>query len=84
MPHEYVPAEPENPYKDVNPEQTASWFTFFCFSFLDPIVYSAANTEHLDYEKLPPLADYDAAAFLTKRSFPVRYGISVYGFLTGH
>ncbi|PVG02126.1 hypothetical protein CPB86DRAFT_772767 [Serendipita vermifera] len=70
MPHEYVPAEPENPYKDVNPEQTASWFTFFCFSFLDPIVYSAANTEHLDYEKLPPLADYDAAAFLTKKSFP--------------
>ncbi|CAG8751921.1 15164_t:CDS:2, partial [Acaulospora colombiana] len=55
MPHEYVPVEPENPYKEVNPEQTAS---------------CAANTEHLDYEKLPPLADYDAAAFLTKKSFP--------------
>jgi hypothetical protein len=71
MPHEYTPVDPEHPYKDVNPEQTASWFDFMCFTFLDPIVYKAANTEHLEYEALPPLADYDAAAYLCKRSFAV-------------
>ncbi|KAG8799884.1 hypothetical protein FRC16_004194 [Serendipita sp. 398] len=71
MPHEYVPIDPSNPSKDVNPEQTASWFTFFCFTFLDPIVFEASRTDHLPYEALPPLADYDAGDHLRKTSFPL-------------
>ncbi|KAG8830089.1 hypothetical protein FRC17_005452 [Serendipita sp. 399] len=70
MPHEYIPVNRSNPYKDVNPEQTASWFSFFCFTFLDPIVFEASRTDHLPYEALPPLADYDAGDHLRNTSFP--------------
>ncbi|KIM25975.1 hypothetical protein M408DRAFT_330768, partial [Serendipita vermifera MAFF 305830] len=69
-PFEYVPIDPEHPAKEPNPEQTVSWLSFFCFTFLDPIIYAAAKTDHLKFEQLPPLADYDAAAYQTKRSFP--------------
>ncbi|CAG7846211.1 ATP-binding cassette transporter abc4 Short=ABC transporter abc4; AltName: Full=ATP-energized glutathione S-conjugate pump abc4; AltName: Full=Glutathione S-conjugate-transporting ATPase abc4 [Serendipita indica DSM 11827] len=70
MPHEYIPVDPERPSSEVNPEQTASWASFFLYSFLDPIIYQASKTDHLEVEKLPPLADYDAAAHLRKSSFP--------------
>lgn len=70
-PFEYVPVDPEHPAEEPNPEQTVSWLSFFCFTFLDPIIYAASKTDHLKYEQLPPLADYDAAAYQTKSSFPV-------------
>lgn len=70
MPHEYVPVDPLKPYKEINAEQTASWFDFLCFTFLDPIVWKASHVEHLDLDSLPPLADYDATKYLCKRSFP--------------
>jgi len=72
-PFEYIPIDPEHPSKEPNPEQTASWLNFFCFTFLDPIIFAAGRTDHLKYEQLPPLADYDASAYQTRTSFPVSF-----------
>lgn len=54
-----------------NPEQTASILSFALWSFLDPVVYLANQVSHLSYDQLPPLADYDEAENLAKKSFPV-------------
>jgi hypothetical protein len=54
------------------PEQTASWASMMMFSFLDPTVALAYRVPHLSFDQLPPLADYDEAHNLVKRSFPVR------------
>jgi hypothetical protein len=77
MPHEYVPVDPDHPSKEPNPEQTASWWSFHLYTFMDPIVYKAAFTEHLEYEALPPIADYDTSAYLRETSFPVSDGYRV-------
>ena len=71
IPHQYVPVDP-GVYVSPKPndEQTSSWIAFLCYTFLDPLVYEAAKTPHLSYERLPPLADYDRAEWLAKRSFP--------------
>ena len=71
IPHQYVPVDP-GVYVSPKPndEQTSSWIAFLCYTFLDPLVYEAAKTPHLSYESLPPLADYDRAEWLAKRSFP--------------
>ena len=39
------------------------------FTFLDPLIWTAYRATKLEYEQLPPLADYDRAAYLKKRSF---------------
>ena len=39
------------------------------FSLLDPLVWAGYRIPHLPYDRLPPLADYDAAAHLKKRAF---------------
>jgi hypothetical protein len=39
------------------------------YTFLDPIVYLAYRVPHLSHDMLPPLADYDYAKNLVKRSF---------------
>ena len=54
-----------------NPEQTTSLFNFLLYNFLDPLIYKASRTEHLGFDELPPMADYDAAKNLLKRSYPV-------------
>lgn len=54
-----------------NPEQTCSWASLLFYTFLDPIVFLAYRIPHLSYDHLPPLADYDYAKNLIKRSYPV-------------
>ncbi|KIJ45712.1 hypothetical protein M422DRAFT_29796 [Sphaerobolus stellatus SS14] len=68
MPRCYTPVDPLNPSKDINPEQTASWFSLFTYTFVDPLIWKAANYEHLPYEELPPLADYDRSEYLVDKS----------------
>ena len=62
----------QNPAVDVNSEQTASWFSFIFFFFLDDIIFKASRVSHLPVEGFPPLADYDWAPHLVKRSLSVR------------
>ncbi|QRW00058.1 ABC transporter transmembrane region [Ceratobasidium sp. AG-Ba] len=69
IPRPYVPLDPKNPSETPNPEQTASLMSFMLFSFLDPVVWTAYRAPKLEYEQLPPLADYDRAAHLKQRSF---------------
>jgi len=71
IPHQYAPVDPEvYVSQKPNDEQTSSWIAFLCYTPLDPLVYEAAKTPHLPYESLPPLADYDRAEWLAKKSFP--------------
>jgi hypothetical protein len=39
------------------------------YNFLDHIVWAAYRSPKLEYEQLPPLADYDRASYLKQRSF---------------
>ncbi|EJD51854.1 hypothetical protein AURDEDRAFT_82731 [Auricularia subglabra TFB-10046 SS5] len=68
IPNPYVPVDQEIS-SEPTPEQTASLLSFMLFSFLDPLVWAGYRTAHLAFDKLPPLADYDRAAYLKKISF---------------
>ncbi|QRW00074.1 ABC transporter transmembrane region [Ceratobasidium sp. AG-Ba] len=68
IPQPYVPVDPKNP-ATANPEQTASLISFLSFSFMDSLVWGAYRVPKIEYEQLPPLADYDQAAYLRERSF---------------
>ncbi|KAH9912641.1 uncharacterized protein B0H18DRAFT_889646 [Fomitopsis serialis] len=68
VPRQYTPADPKNAWKPI-PEQTASLLSMMLFLWLDPTVFEAYKVPHLPIEKLPPLADYDSAKHLVKRSF---------------
>ena len=61
----------QDPMPEPNPEQTASIFSMSIYTFLDGIIFKAYRMPHLPWEELPPLADYDYAKNLVKRSFPV-------------
>ncbi|PPQ74166.1 hypothetical protein CVT26_006770, partial [Gymnopilus dilepis] len=65
IPRQYTPLDPTTTETEPNPEQTASLFSFMVYSFLDPIIFEASRVPHLPYERLPPLADYDRAGYLT-------------------
>ncbi|KAI0371499.1 multidrug resistance-associated ABC transporter [Pilatotrama ljubarskyi] len=69
-PRPYVPVDPKDPMPEVNPEQTASIISMSIYAFLDGIIFKAYRMPHLPWEELPPLADYDYAKNLVKRSFP--------------
>ncbi|KAG8687950.1 hypothetical protein FRC08_011696, partial [Ceratobasidium sp. 394] len=69
IPRPYVPLDPKNPSSEPNPEQTTPLIHLVLFSFLDPLVWTAYRSPKLEYEQLPPLADYDRAAYLKQRSF---------------
>ncbi|GJJ15091.1 hypothetical protein Clacol_009366 [Clathrus columnatus] len=68
MPRQYKPLDPLDPQKDINPEQVASLASFITWSYLDPLVWKAARSSILDYEDLPPIADYDKAEYIVPRS----------------
>ncbi|KAJ3564415.1 hypothetical protein NP233_g8309 [Leucocoprinus birnbaumii] len=68
MPREYTPFNPKDPMEP-NPEQTASLFSMFTYSFLDPIVLLAYRVPHLAHSQLPALADYDYTHNLKFASF---------------
>ncbi|KIJ45691.1 hypothetical protein M422DRAFT_778885, partial [Sphaerobolus stellatus SS14] len=67
-PRLYKPVDPLNPVKEVNTEQTTSWFSLMLYSHLDPLIWKAAKTDHLPYADFPPLADYDCADYLVRSS----------------
>ncbi|KAF7348320.1 Multidrug resistance-associated ABC transporter protein [Mycena sanguinolenta] len=68
-PQQYIPVDPLNPQAALNPEQTASIFSFAFYFFLDHIIFLAYRESQLQEEELYPLCDTDAAAHLKKRSF---------------
>ncbi|KAG1716785.1 hypothetical protein ID866_383 [Astraeus odoratus] len=68
-PTQYIPVDPASPSNFPHPEQTASWFSFSLYIWLDPIVYAAQRVSHLSHEKLPPLADYDHSRNLRRLNF---------------
>jgi hypothetical protein len=53
----------------LNPEQTASIFSYSFFFFLDHIIFLAYRESQLQEEELYPLCDSDASTHLKKRSF---------------
>jgi hypothetical protein len=65
-----------------NSEQTSSPLSLIFFLFLDPLIFKAYKVPHLAYEQLPPLADYDYAHVLKKKSFPVRCDSISFRFIT--
>ncbi|KAG9104015.1 hypothetical protein FRC06_006095 [Ceratobasidium sp. 370] len=68
IPRPYVPLNPRSPGIP-NPEQTAPLISLILYTFMDPLVWVAYRAPKLEYEQLPPLADYDHAAHLRQRSF---------------
>jgi hypothetical protein len=65
-PHAYIPVDPLNPQKEVNPEQTASIFSFVFFFFLDRVIRKGSSLKPTDF---PPICDFDSADNLAKRSY---------------
>jgi hypothetical protein len=65
-----------------NPEQISSPLSMMFFFFLDPLIFKARKVPHLAYEQLPPLADYDYAHALKKKTFPARYDSLCFRFIT--
>ncbi|KAJ7657330.1 hypothetical protein DFH06DRAFT_1297973 [Mycena polygramma] len=75
-PRQYIPVDPLNPAKAVNPELTASVFSFIFFLFLDRITLRAYRESRLHEEELYPLCDTDGSAHLKNRSFKYLDGFS--------
>ncbi|KZT67108.1 multidrug resistance-associated ABC transporter [Daedalea quercina L-15889] len=68
IPQHYIPFDPQNPWPNPPPEQTASIAALLLYTWLDPTVKLASRVGHLTIDMLPPLADYDDAQNLMKRS----------------
>ncbi|TFY51521.1 hypothetical protein EVJ58_g10522 [Rhodofomes roseus] len=68
IPRWYIPFDPENPWPVPSPEQTNSIMSFLLYTWLEPTVRLGSRVEHLTIDMLPPLADYDEAQNLMKRS----------------
>ncbi|PCH35071.1 hypothetical protein WOLCODRAFT_145639 [Wolfiporia cocos MD-104 SS10] len=67
-PHQYVPLDPEEKMTP-HPTQTASILSNILYTWLDSTVIEAQRVSHLDFDRLPPLADRDHSKILVKRSF---------------
>ncbi|ORY35072.1 hypothetical protein BCR39DRAFT_573867 [Naematelia encephala] len=65
-PRLYSPVDPSYVAPEPNPEQTANPLSFLFFNYVDKIIYRAWRTDAIQYEDLPPLADYDRAEYLKK------------------
>ncbi|KAH9840299.1 uncharacterized protein C8Q71DRAFT_703286 [Rhodofomes roseus] len=68
IPRWYIPFDPENPWPVPSPEQTSSIMSFLLYTWLEPTVRLGSRVKHLTIDMLPPLADYDEAQNLMKRS----------------
>ncbi|EMD36164.1 hypothetical protein CERSUDRAFT_84254 [Gelatoporia subvermispora B] len=68
-PRQYIPLDPNHPMEP-SPEQTASLLSMVLYFHVDPLIMKAYRTPHLDFEELPPVADYDMAKHLIEHSFP--------------
>ncbi|KAJ7678094.1 hypothetical protein DFH06DRAFT_975898 [Mycena polygramma] len=69
-PRPHRPVDPLNPMPVPNAEQTASVLSLVLYFFLDHVIFLGYRLPHLPHEMLPPLADYDYAKHLQRRSFP--------------
>ena len=61
----------QHPQSETAPEQTASILSLATFSYMDCVLWKAQKVAHMTKEDLPPNADFDYAANLKKRAFPV-------------
>jgi hypothetical protein len=61
----------QNPAPEPNLEQTTPLLSLLLYSFLDSTIFKAYRMPHLPADEFPPLADYDYATNLAKRSFKV-------------
>ncbi|KAJ7367252.1 P-loop containing nucleoside triphosphate hydrolase protein [Mycena albidolilacea] len=68
-PQQYIPVDPLNPQAILNPEQTASIFSFSFYFFLDHIIFLAYRQSQLQEHELYPLCDTDTSTHLRQRSF---------------
>jgi ABC-type multidrug transport system fused ATPase/permease subunit len=68
QPSQYRPVDPINPADEPNPEQTASFFSYVFYFFMDRLIIKAWTKKTIPYDELPPLPDYDRAAWLAKNS----------------
>ncbi|KEP52172.1 multidrug resistance-associated ABC transporter [Rhizoctonia solani 123E] len=66
IPRLYIPLDPKNP-STPNREQTASLISLITYTYLDPIIFASYRAPKLEYDELPPLADYEHAAVLRLR-----------------
>ncbi|KAG8781969.1 hypothetical protein FRC12_021352 [Ceratobasidium sp. 428] len=66
VPRLYAPLDPNSP---INPEQTAPLISLVSYQFLDSLIWTAYRARKLQFDQLPPLADYDRAAYLKQKSF---------------
>lgn len=71
IPRQYTPIDPKHPMPTPNAEQTAPLTSLALYFFLDPVIFLAHRIPHLSFDQLPPLCDYDAAAHLKAKTFPV-------------
>lgn len=61
----------KDPAPEPNPEQTTPLISLLTYTFLDKLIFKANRVPHLAADEFPPLADYDYAKNLVKRSFKV-------------
>ncbi|CAE6472635.1 unnamed protein product [Rhizoctonia solani] len=66
IPRLYIPLDLKNPITP-NLEQTAPLISLITYTYLDPIIFASYHAPKLEYDKLPPLADYEHAAVLRQR-----------------
>ncbi|KAF8071880.1 hypothetical protein FPV67DRAFT_1779021 [Lyophyllum atratum] len=71
MPRQRLPSQSKaaSSNKPSNPEETASLFSLFTFSFLDPLIFLGFRHRQLSFDQLPPLAEYDHASHINSDAF---------------
>ncbi|KAH8072268.1 hypothetical protein BXZ70DRAFT_964229 [Cristinia sonorae] len=71
IPRVYVPVDPKNPSKDVHLEQTVSILSRLTYTYLDPLIYRANQVDHLSFDELPPIPDYDEAKNMVTKNMAI-------------
>lgn len=61
----------QNPWPHPSAEQTVSWLSFIFYFFVGDTIRDAARVDHLSLDKLPPIADFDDAENLMRKSLHV-------------
>ncbi|KAJ7745466.1 hypothetical protein DFH07DRAFT_748960 [Mycena maculata] len=69
VPCQYIPVDPKNPMRST-PEQTALIISMVFYFCLDPLIFLAYRIPHLNFDRLPPLADYGYTENLKADVFP--------------
>ncbi|KAI0085661.1 hypothetical protein BDY19DRAFT_964983 [Irpex rosettiformis] len=64
IPRSFTPVDPN---RGINPEQTASILSAAFFGWLSPYIWLGNKVEHLAWDQLPPLAEYDYTEEVVRR-----------------